>query len=58
MRNGTTFAGIALAAIGVAVTLRGVFHSAGTAMIATIALGLCLAVAGNVLIFRGHHRGR
>ena len=55
MRNGTTFAGIALAAAGVAVTLRGIFHSGGIAM---IALGVCLAVAGNVLIFRGHDRGR
>jgi hypothetical protein len=55
MRKGTTFAGILVAAIGVAVTLRGIFHSGDVAM---IALGLCLAVAGNALIFRGYYQGR
>lgn len=55
MRNGTQLAGIILAAIGVAVTLRGIYHWGGTPM---IALGLCLAVVGNVLIFRGHYQGR
>lgn len=54
-RNATQLAGIVLAALGVAVTLRGIYHSGGIAM---VALGLCLAVAGNVLIFRGHYRGR
>jgi hypothetical protein len=55
VRSWTQLVGIALAAIGVAVTLRGVYHWGGTGM---IALGLCLAVAGNVLIFRGHYRRR
>ena len=55
MRYGTQFAGMAVAALGVAVLLRGVYHSGGTAM---IALGACAAVAGTVLIFRGHYRGR
>jgi hypothetical protein len=44
-----------LGAIGVAVGLRGIFHSGSVAM---IALGACAAVAGTVLIFRGHYRGR
>jgi hypothetical protein len=55
MRNGTQLAGIVLGAIGVAVTLRAVYHWESLPM---IALGLCGAVAGTVLIFRGHYRGR
>jgi hypothetical protein len=55
MRNGTQFGGIILGAIGVAVTLRGIYHGGGAAM---IALGLAGAVAGTMLIFRGHSQGR
>ena len=55
MRYGTQFAGMLLGALGVAVLLRGVYHSGGVAM---IALGACAALAGTILIFRGHHRGR
>jgi hypothetical protein len=53
MRNGTQLAGVALAAAGVAVGLRGVYDSGGPAM---MVLGLAAAVAGTVLIFRGHYR--
>lgn len=55
MRNGTQLAGMALGALGVAVLLRGIFDSGGLAM---IVLGACGAVAGTVLIFRGHYQGR
>lgn len=55
MRNGTQLAGVALGAVGVAVTLRGIFNDGGSAM---IALGACAAAAGLALIFRGHYRGR
>ncbi|HEX8223680.1 MAG TPA: hypothetical protein VF605_07685 [Allosphingosinicella sp.] len=55
MRNGTQFAGVALGAAGVAVTLRGIFDAGGATM---IALGACAVAAGLVLIFRGHYRGR
>lgn len=55
MRNGTQLWGMILAALGIAVGLRGVFHSDSTAM---AALGACAAAAGFVLIFRGHYRGR
>lgn len=55
MRNGTQFAGIVLGALGVAVTLRGVFDAGGMAM---IVLGAGAAVAGTVLILRGHYQGR
>lgn len=44
-----------LAALGVAVTLRGAFESDSAAM---VVLGACAAAAGFVLIFRGHYRGR
>lgn len=55
MRYGTQFAGMLLGALGVAVLLRGLLHSGGAAM---IGLGACAAVAGTLLIFRGHYRGR
>jgi hypothetical protein len=55
MRNGTQFAGIAVGALGVAVLLRGVLDAGGTAM---IVLGAGAAVAGTMLIFRGHYRQR
>lgn len=55
MRNGTQFAGVALGALGVAVTLRGIFDAGGLAMIVA---GVCAAAAGLVLIFRGHYQGR
>ena len=55
IRNGTQFAGIALGAIGVAVTLRGIYHGGGALMIVP---GACLALAGLVLIFRGHYLAR
>ena len=55
MRNGTQLVGMIVTALGVAVGLRGVFHSDSVAM---TALGACGAVAGVVLIFRGHYRGR
>jgi uncharacterized membrane protein HdeD (DUF308 family) len=41
-------------ALGVAVGLRGVFHSGSALM---MALGACGAVLGLVLIFRGHQQG-
>jgi hypothetical protein len=55
MRNGTQFAGIALGAIGVAVTLRGVYDGGGALMVVP---GVCLALTGLVLIFRGHYLAR
>lgn len=55
MRNGTQLAGMILAALGVAVTLRGAFEADSVAM---VLLGGCAAVAGFGLIFRGHYRGR
>lgn len=55
MRSRIQLAGMALAALGVAVTLRGVYDSDSTAM---IALGAGAAVLGFGLIFRGHYRGR
>lgn len=53
MRNGTQLAGIAVGALGVAVALRGIFHSGGWGMIAA---GVIAATAGLTLIFRGHYR--
>jgi hypothetical protein len=55
MRNGTQLAGLVLGALGVAVTLRAIYHWGSMPM---TALGLCAAIAGTVLIFRGHYRGR
>jgi hypothetical protein len=55
MRNGTQLSGMILAAIGVAVTLRGIFDSDSAAM---AALGAGAAAAGFALIFIGHRRGR
>lgn len=48
-------AGMVVAALGVAVALRGVYDSDSAAM---IALGAGAAVVGFGLIFRGHYRGR
>lgn len=55
MPNRTQLVGMVLAALGVAVGLRGVFESDSLAM---AALGAAGAAAGFVLIFRGHYRGR
>lgn len=55
MRNGTQLVGMIVAALGVAVGLRGVFHSDSAVMMVLGAFG---AVAGVVLIFRGHYQGR
>lgn len=55
MRSRTQLVGMVLAALGVAVGLRGVYDSDSALM---MALGACAAAAGFVLIFRGHYRGR
>lgn len=55
MRNGTQFAGMVIGALGVAIGLRGLYDSDSAAMMVLGAFG---AVAGLVLIFRGHYQGR
>lgn len=55
MPNRTQLFGMILAALGVAVTLRAIYHWDSTLM---AACGACSAAAGFVLIFRGHYRGR
>ncbi len=55
MPNRTQLLGMVLAALGVAVGLRGAFESDSAAM---MVLGGGAAAAGFALIFRGHYRGR
>jgi hypothetical protein len=52
MRNGTQFGGMVLAALGVAVLLRGSFEANSLVMAVLGALG---AAAGFALIWRGHY---
>ena len=53
MRNGTQFGGMVLAALGIAVLLRGIFEADSFAMAALGAIG---AAAGFALIWRGHYK--